>query len=112
MDTKTEERDIKERLIAIVIQVENSKIPDADKELLYAQMSKSLNSVVLPILLKYVNREELKGLEMNPSKVTVDTYVNLMTPAFKNIEMYKELNAVANEVLTDVETALKKEKIV
>lgn len=115
MNTKpstSTEVDIQERLIGIVERVEKSKLSNDDKEELYGAISQSLHSIVLPIMLKYVSQDELKDLGANPSKVTVETYIALMKPAVTNVEALKELQLVAQDVLTDVETALQKGGIV
>lgn len=115
MDKKSSsavETSIEDRLIDIVGQIETSKLSNDDKEELYGAISRSLHSIVLPILLKYVSAEELKDLTANPTKVTVESYIELMKPALTNVEAFKELQLVSNDVLNDVETALQKGGIV
>jgi hypothetical protein len=101
-----------DRLEAIIRKVEESGWPDADKEVLYAQISQYLRSVILPIIVKYTPEAELKALSADTSKVSVDAFVALMKQPFGNPKMYEELNAMFHTVLDDVDTALTKGGIV
>jgi len=101
-----------ERLEAIVVKIEKSGWPDADKEALYAKISEYLHSIVKPIVVKYTPEAELKKLEAEPSKVTVEAYVELMKKPYSDPKMFEELNTTMHSVLDDVDTALIKGGIV
>lgn len=106
MNTKI--KPFEERLTDIVVAIEKSGWTDADKEALYAKISEYLHSIVLPIILKYTPQAELTSLSNDPSKVTIESFLELMKKPFTDPKMYEELNTTVHEVLEDVETALSK----
>ena len=100
---------MEDKLRQIVTKIEASKLPDNDKEELYATISEGLQATVWPILLKYMPKEELKDLADNPSKVTVESYAKLIEDTIKDGQALKEIDGLMNDVLSEVEKALAQE---
>ncbi len=98
--------DLEKRLTDIVIRIEKSGLSVQDKEEIYAQISLNLHQIVLPVLMKYISKEELNDLDKNPSKVSVETFTHLMKQPFSDARVYEEVNMLANAVLDDVEKGL------
>ena len=102
---------MEDKLRQIVTKIEASKLADSDKEELYATISEGLQATVWPVLLKYMPKEELQGLADNPSKVTVESYANLIENTIKDGQALKEIEGLMNQVLAEVEKALAQEGI-
>lgn len=95
-----------DRLTSVVMRVEKSGWTDEDKEAMYAAISEYLHDIVLPIVLKYTEGAELKQMAGDPSKVSVDAFIDLLRQPLTDPKMYEELNNTAQSVLDDVEAAL------
>lgn len=102
---------MEDKLRQIVTKIEASKLPENDKEELYATISEGLQATVWPVLLKYMPKEELKDLSDNPGKVTVESYAKLIEDTIKDGQALKEIDGLMNEVLSEVEKALAQEGI-
>ena len=103
---------MEEKLKEIVKKIELSKLSNDDKEALYQQISVSLHSVVVPVLLKYIPKEQLDALTNKEPKDTVDGFVTMLKTAMKDGKAFGEIAALTDEVLADVETALVKGGVV
>ncbi|OGG04200.1 hypothetical protein A2Z33_03540 [Candidatus Gottesmanbacteria bacterium RBG_16_52_11] len=102
---------MEDKLRAIVTRIENSKIPDSDKEDLYATISTGLQATVWPVLIKYMPKEQLKDLSDNPAKVTVETYAKLIEDTVKDGKAFAEVAKYMDQVLGEVEKVLTEEGI-
>lgn len=103
---------MEDKLKTIVTKIEQSSLSNDDKEALYAQISESLHNVVVPVLLKYIPKEQLDSLANNPPKDMVAAFVVLIKNAIQDGKALKEVSDLVDEVLIDVETALQKGGIV
>ncbi len=103
---------MEEKLRALVEKIERSSLSNEDKEALYAQMSESLHSVVVPVLLKYVPKEKLDALANNPPQDMAAAYVDLVKNSIQDGKALQEVSFLVNDVLVDVETGLAKGGIV
>ncbi len=97
-----------DRLTQIVVRIEKSGWSDEDKNAMYVAISEYLHNIVLPVVLKYTPEAELKSMADSPSKVSVDSFIDLMRQPLTDPKMYEELNSTVHTVLDDVETALEK----
>lgn len=105
-------QDMEEKLKAIVTRIEQSKLSENDKAELYATISEGLQATVWPVLLKYMPKEELEFLSADPkSRVTVESYAKLIEDTIKDGEALKEIENLMNDVLAEVDAALKEEGV-
>jgi hypothetical protein len=103
--------DMEAKLKAIVERIEKSKLSETDKGELYATISEGLQATVWPILLKYMPKEQLEALAADTSKVTVESYGKLIEDSIKDGEALKEIEGLMNDVLNEVDAALKGEGV-
>jgi hypothetical protein len=97
---------MEDKLKTIVLKIEASTLPQSEKEELYATISAGLQATVMPILLKYMPKDQLEDLSNNPSKVTVESYSTLIENTIKDGEALKEIATLMDQVLIEVEKAL------
>ncbi len=103
---------MEEQLKAIVTRIEQSKLSAEDKAELYATISEGLQATVWPVLLRYMPKEQLEFLAADPkSRVTVESYAKLIEDTIKDGEALKEIERLMNDVLSEVDTALKEEGV-
>ena len=103
---------MEEKLRAIVTRIEQSKLSDEDKAELYATISEGLQATVWPVLLKYMPKEQLEYLAADPkSRVTVESYAKLIEDTIKDGAALKEIDRLMNDVLSEVNKALKEEGV-
>lgn len=103
---------MEEKLKAIVTRIEKSKLSEADKGELYSTISEGLQATVWPVLLKYMPKEQLEFLAADPkTRVTVESYAKLIEDTIKDGEALKEIDGLMNDVLTEVDKALKEEGV-
>jgi hypothetical protein len=100
---------MEDKLKAIVTKIEQSQLPEDQKEELYATISAGLQATVMPVLLKYMPKDQLTDLSDNPSKVTVESYTKLIEDTIKDGQALKEIAQLMDEVLQEVEKALQEE---
>lgn len=103
---------MEEKLRAIVVKIEQSSLSNEDKEALYQQISESLHSVVVPVLLKYIPKEQLDALNTTPPKDLAAGFVELIKNSIQDGKVLKDIADLVDEVLVDVETALVKGGVV
>lgn len=103
--------DMEEKLKAIVTRIEQSKLSEEDRAELYATISEGLQATVWPVLLKYMPKDQLETLAADKSKVTVESYGKLIEDTIKDGEALKEIDGLMNEVLSEVDKALKEENV-
>lgn len=103
---------MEEKLKAIVTRIEQSKLSEGDKAELYATISEGLQATVWPVLLRYMPKDQLEFLSADPkSRVTVESYAKLIEDTIKDGEALKEIDQLMNEVLAEVDKALKEEGV-
>ena len=102
---------MEEKLKAIVTRVEQSKLSEEDKAELYATISEGLQATVWPVLLKYMPKEKLEAMAADKSKITVESYAQLIEDSVKDGVALKEIEQLMNDVLQEVDTALKEEGV-
>lgn len=103
---------MEDKLKAIVERVEKSKLSDEDKAELYATISEGLQATVWPVLLKYMPKDQLEFLSADPkSRVTVESYAKLIEDTIKDGEALKEIERLMNDVLAEVDKALREEGV-
>jgi hypothetical protein len=103
---------MEEKLKAIVMRIEQSKLSESDKGELYSTISEGLQATVWPVLLKYMPKEQLEFLAADPkTRVTVESYAKLIEDTIKDGEALKEIDGLMNDVLTEVDKALKEEGV-
>jgi hypothetical protein len=103
---------MEDKLRAIVTRIEQSKLSEEEKAELYATISEGLQATVWPVLLKYMPKEQLEFLSADPkSRVTVESYAKLIEDTIKDGEALKEIDRLMNEVLAEVDKALKEEGV-
>lgn len=102
---------MEEKLKVIVTRVEQSKLSEEDKAELYATISEGLQATVWPILLRYMPKEQLEFLAADKGRVTVESYAKLIEDTIKDGEALKEIERLMNEVLSEVDKALKEEGV-
>lgn len=104
--------DMENALKAIVERIEKSKLSEGDKAELYATISEGLQATVWPVLLRYMPKDQLEFLSADPkSRVTVESYAKLIEDTIKDGEALKEIDQLMNEVLAEVDKALKEEGV-
>ncbi len=103
---------MEEKLKAIVTRIEQSKMSNDDKAELYATISEGLQATVWPVLLKYMPKEQLEYLSADPKgRVTVESYAKLIEDTIKDGVALKEIDGLMNNVLAEVDSALKEEGV-
>jgi hypothetical protein len=103
---------MEDKLKAIVTRIEQSKLSEEEKAELYTTISEGLQVTVWPVLLKYMPKEQLDFLAADPkSRVTVESYSQLITDTIKDGQALTEIDTLMNEVLTEVDKALSEEGI-
>jgi hypothetical protein len=102
---------MEEKLKAIVTRVEESKLSEEDKAELYATISEGLQATVWPVLLRYMPKDQLESMAADKSKVTVESYAKLIEDTVKDGEALKEIEGLMNDVLAEVDKALKEEGV-
>jgi hypothetical protein len=100
-----------DKLRAVVTRVEASKLTDPEKESIYTSISEGLQSTVWPILIKYMPKERLADLAKNPSKVTIESYGQLIEDTVKDGAALKEIEALMVSILGEVDAALTEQGI-
>lgn len=103
---------MEEKLREIVLKIEQSKLSNDDKEALYAQISQSLHSVVVPVLLNHIPKDQLDALATKLPKDMVAAFIDVIKNSIHDGVVFKEISDLIDEILTDVETALQKGGIV
>lgn len=93
---------IDEILTRIITTVSQSKLPETEKNDVYAQLTVGMHRLVWPILLAHVPQYLLDDAVNNPQRFTVEDYAELIDIALKNPatakEMYEELLGALTEV--------------
>lgn len=102
---------MEEKLKAIVTRIDSSTLPEETKEELYETISAGLQSVVMPVLLKYMPKDQLEDLSTNPSKVTVESYSKLIEDTIKDGEALREIAGSMDQILGEVEKVLTEEGV-
>ncbi len=103
---------MEKKLQTIVERVEQSKLSDEDKAELYATISEGLQVTVWPVLLKYMPKDQLDFLAADPKgRVTVESYAKLIEDTIKDGAALKEIEGLMNQVLAEVDAALREEGV-
>lgn len=93
---------IDEVLTRIIATVSQSKLPEAEKNDIYARLTVGMHRLVWPILLTHVPQYLLDDAVNNPERFTIEEYAELIDVALKNPatakEMHEELLAALREV--------------
>ncbi|MBI4066683.1 hypothetical protein HY411_03120 [Candidatus Gottesmanbacteria bacterium] len=98
---------MEDKLRALLVKIEASDLTDEQKEKMLAVLVDELEALVQPVLLRYVDPEKLETLASDTSKVTVESYLDLMKGALTNAEAYKELQSVMEQLLVEYESVMK-----
>jgi hypothetical protein len=98
---------MEDQLRGIITRIENSKLSEDDKAQLYELLSEGLQSLVQPVLVKYMDKNQLENLASDPGKVTVESYAKLMESALLDGKALTEIDQMMNQLLTRVDTVLK-----
>jgi hypothetical protein len=101
--------DIETLLDRIVKRVADSRLPDAEKAEIFAQIDAGLHHLVWPIVLSHVPEYKLKLMKDNPSGVTLDQYIDIITSAIQNPSTPKEIHDEIVEALHEVSSLVDKE---
>ena len=92
---------------ALVSRIELSQLSDKEKEAIYQEISTSLRSVVWPVVIKYAPKDSLNDLAQHPSKISVETFSELVEKSIHDGQALLEIDklmtsmvAKFNEILT------------
>ena len=98
---------MEEKLKAIVERIEASTLSEKEKSELYVLISDGLQSVVWPIMVQYMPKEQLEYLAADPkSRVTVESYSKLIADTITDTNVLTEIDSKMDEVLVAVEKSL------
>ena len=98
---------MEEKLKAIVERIEASSLSANEKAELYILISDGLQSVVWPIMVQYMPKEQLAYLAADPkSRVTVESYSKLITDTITDPNVLTEIDSKMDAVLSEVDTSL------
>jgi len=97
---------MEDKLRALVTKIETSPLSESDKTALYIMIQEGLQVSVLPVLLKYMNKEDLKDLSDNPANISVDRYVKLIADSLKNPASLPEMSQAMEGLLSEAEKGL------
>lgn len=100
-----------DKLKALITKIEQSDMADEEKEQVYGALSGGMRALVLPILVKYMPQDQVTELTNAPEKITVDRWVQLVETAVQNEQAQKEIPAVLDKLLVEVNSLLAKEGI-
>lgn len=96
------------KLKNLVARIQASALSHNVKADLYVALQEGLQSIAIPIFLKHLPEGELTDLAAHPEKVTVDTYIDLLSKSVADGNLMTELDIALTDVLTTVEAKLKK----
>lgn len=96
---------------ALVTRIELSKLPEKEKEVIYQEISDSLRSVVWPVVIKHAPKDTLQDLAQHPSKVTVETFADLIEASVKDGVALKEIETLMTSMVAKFHDVLNKEGI-
>jgi hypothetical protein len=99
------------KLHHIVERIEQSSLSSDEKHSLYATISEGLRSTVLPVLIKYIPKDQLDTFIDNPDTITMDSYTKLIEHAVKDGQALKEIESLMNTILLEAENILAEEGI-
>lgn len=60
-----------------------------------------------PVLLKYMDKNQLEDLANNPDKVTVESYAKLMESALIDGKAFREIEEIMHQLLDRADAVLK-----
>lgn len=100
-----------DKVKALVTRIELSNLPEGEKETIYQEIATSLRSVVWPVIIKYAPKTELQDLAQHPSKVTVETFGDLIEKSITDGQALKEIDELMNKILDKFDTILTEEKM-
>src|SRR3972149_8439117 len=95
-----------DKLRQIVTRVEASKLADADKAKIYARISVGLESLVMPVLLAHMPKDQASEFISDPKNATIEKYISLMEETLKNSEPLVEIETWMKQMLQEVDAAL------
>lgn len=99
------------QLKAIVERVEKSKLSDEQKVKIYTLISEGLESMVMPILIKYMPKDQLEGLSKEPGKVTIEAYAKLIGDTITDGQALTEIDLWMKQMVSEVDKALQEQGI-
>lgn len=95
----------------LVLRIELSSLQEKEKEAIYQEISTSLRSAVWPVIIKYAPKAELNDLAQHPSKVTLETYTNLITSSIQDGKALAEIEHLMKRMIDEFHLVLTKEGI-
>lgn len=102
---------MEEKLNSIVSRIEQSSLPDQEKDELYATISVALGETVWPVLAKYLPEEKLDNLLVTHGKVTIESYSDIIKDTLNDGLAIEEITKQMTALLTEIEALLQKEGI-
>lgn len=98
---------MEDQLKTIVTRIDSSRLDSQDKDKIYKMIVAGLQSIVLPVLIKYMPKDQLKDLSNHPTKITVETYIKLIDDTLQDGHALEEIQTHMNRLLQEVDVTLK-----
>lgn len=103
---------MEDKLRALVEKIETSqKLPDPVKDRLYETIRMGLQSMVWPVLMDYLPKDQLDYYTKNPQLLTTSVYLKLLNDAIaiNDGEALGKMERAMEGLLSDIDAALVKE---
>ncbi|MBP9814201.1 hypothetical protein KBC80_03310 [Candidatus Woesebacteria bacterium] len=96
---------------ALVSRIELSKLSDKEKEAIYQEISTSLRSVVWPVVIKYAPKDSLNDLAQHPSKISVETFSDLVEKSIHDGQALLEIEKLMTSMVAKFNDILTQEGV-
>lgn len=99
---------MEEKLRALLSKIETSDLTDGEKDKMLEILIDELQTLVQPVLLKYIDPAKLEAAANDANSVTVERYIFVMKDALANPQAFQELEQAMGELLVEYEDVMKK----
>jgi hypothetical protein len=95
-----------DKLQLLVTRIEQSGLPENDKLDLYIKIREGLQSMVWPVMIKFMPKDRLETLSKDPSQITIESYGDLIKETIKDGQALKEIFGIMDTMLDAIEKTL------